>query len=132
MIKINNLYKTFGEGTSLEVKALRGINLNVNKGEMVSIMGPSGSGKSTLLHIIALLDNKYVGEYEFNGINVKSLTDTCASNIRNEEIGLIMQDYGLIGALSAQRNVELPLLIAGKSGKEARKKALNALNAVGS
>lgn len=131
MIEITNVYRKFFEGKQSEVVALRGINLAIKEGEMVSVMGPSGSGKSTLLHILALLDNNYTGEYKYNGIDVSKLSDTRKSQIRNQEISIVMQDYGLIGEMSAQNNVELPLIIAGQSGKGARDKALKALSEVG-
>lgn len=131
MIELNNLYRKYYEGKPSEVVALRGINFVVNDGDMVAIMGPSGSGKSTLLHVLALLDNDYTGEYKYNGINMSKLPDTRKAALRNKEIGLVMQDYGLIGEMSAQKNVELPLIIAGETGKKMHQKALNALCEVG-
>lgn len=131
MIEIKNLYRVFFEGKSTEVVALRDINLKVKDGDMLAIMGPSGSGKSTLLHILALLDDHYTGEYKYNGIDVSQLSDSCKAAIRNHEISLVMQDYGLIGNMSALSNVELPLIIAGESGKKAHEKALSALREVG-
>lgn len=131
MVEIKNLCRTFLEGKPSEVVALRNINLSVKDGEMISIMGPSGSGKSTLLHILALLDDHYTGEYIFDGQDVHKLKDSRKALIRNHGISLIMQDYGLIGELSALSNVELPLIIAGESGKKLHKKALVALREVG-
>lgn len=110
---------------------MRDVNLVVENGEMISIMGPSGSGKSTLLHILALLDDHYTGEYTYDGLDVRKLTDSHKAKIRNQDISIIMQDYGLIGEMSALNNVELPLIIAGTNGKKMREKALAALHEVG-
>ncbi len=131
MIEIHNVYRKFYEGKPSEVVALKGVNLVVNDGEMISIMGPSGSGKSTLLHILALLDNDYTGEYRYNGTDIHRLSDARKASIRNSEIGLVMQDYGLIGEMNALKNVELPLIIAGECGAKMHEKALQALRDVG-
>ncbi len=131
MIEVRDVYRKFYEGKPFEVVALKGANLVVHDGEMISIMGPSGSGKSTLLHILALLDNNYTGEYRYNGTDIHQLSDARKASIRNDEIGLVMQDYGLIGEMSALKNVELPLIIAGEGGTKMHEKALQALRDVG-
>lgn len=131
MIELKHICRKFFEGKPSEVNALRDVNLVVENGEMISIMGPSGSGKSTLLHILALLDDHYTGEYTYDGIDVRKLTDSRKAKIRNQDISIIMQDYGLIGEMSALNNVELPLIIAGTNGKKMREKALAALHEVG-
>lgn len=131
MIELKHICRKFFEGKPSEVNALRDVNLVVENGEMISIMGPSGSGKSTLLHILALLDDHYTGEYIYDGIDVQKLTDSRKAKIRNQDISIIMQDYGLIGEMSALNNVELPLIIAGTNGKKMREKALAALHEVG-
>lgn len=131
MIELKHICRKFFEGKPSEVNALRDVNLVVENGEMISIMGPSGSGKSTLLHILALLDDHYTGEYTYDGLDVRKLTDSHKAKIRNQDISIIMQDYGLIGEMSALNNVELPLIIAGTNGKKMREKALAALHEVG-
>ncbi|MCD7748178.1 MAG: ABC transporter ATP-binding protein [Firmicutes bacterium] len=130
MIELRSIERKFFEGKPTEVAALRGVNLTINDGEMTAIMGPSGSGKSTLLHILALLDSHYTGEFIYNGTDVSSLGDSKKAKIRNREIGLVMQDYGLVGEMTALTNVEIPLIIAGEGGRAARKKAEAALDEV--
>lgn len=131
MIELKNVSRKFFEGKPNEVAALRGINLTVNDGDMLAIMGPSGSGKSTLLHILALLDSHYSGELIYDGRDISKLGDTEKSSLRNHEIGLVMQDYGLVGEMTAQENVEIPLIVAGIGKKEARARSREALERVG-
>lgn len=131
MIEVRNLCRSYYQGKPFEVVALRGVNLVVNDGDMISIMGPSGSGKSTLLHIFALLDTNYTGEYIYNHTDMRKLSDARKSELRNREIGLVMQDYGLIGEMTTQKNVELPLIIAGEGGRNMHEKARKVLRQVG-
>lgn len=107
MIHLENINKTYDNGQPLHV--LKGINLDIDKGEFVSIMGASGSGKSTLLNILGILDNYDSGEYRLNGTLIKDLSETRAAEFRNRMIGFIFQSFNLISFKTAVENVELPL-----------------------
>ncbi len=115
----------------LNVEVLKGIDLEIEDGEFVSIMGPSGSGKSTLLNIIGCLDAPTSGSYEIQGNRVERLRDSQLADIRNEFIGFVFQHFHLLSHLSALENVELPLIYRGIWGKTRRKKAVKALEMVG-
>lgn len=131
IISIKNLHKTYQVGDEI-VRALRGIDLSISKGEFVAIMGTSGSGKSTLLNILGCLDLPSEGEYFLDGENVKSLNKNQLADIRNQKLGFVFQSYNLLPRTSALENVELPLLYnALVSNKERREKAEQALIAVG-
>ena len=130
VIRIENLtrFYTIGEET---VRALNGINLNIQKNEYVALMGPSGSGKSTLMNIIGCLDTPTSGEYFLNGPNVAQLSDSELAAIRNKEIGFVFQTFNLLPRLTALQNVALPLVYAGIPEAVRLKKAKEVLEQVG-
>lgn len=129
MIEIENITKTYRMG-AVEVQALRGVSLKIERGEVVSIMGPSGSGKSTLMNILGCLDQSTSGRYLLDGVAVDTMTDDQLAEVRNRRIGFVFQSFNLLRRLSARRNVELPMLYAGvENGR--RKRAVAALEAVG-
>ena len=113
LINVRDLYKIYNEGRENEVRALDGINLQIDRGEFVAIIGASGSGKSTLMNVLGLLDIPTYGAYELDGTDVTSLTDRQQAHMRNRQIGFIFQGYNLIPDLTAAENVELPLLYQG-------------------
>ena len=121
IIKLKNINKTYNNGQPLHV--LKGIDLEIEKGEFVSIMGASGSGKSTLLNILGILDNYDEGEYYLDGTLIKDLSETRSAYYRNHMIGFIFQSYNLIGFKTAVENVELPLFYQGVSRKKRHKMA---------
>ncbi len=117
-------------GTEI-VHALRGVSLQIQRGEYVAIMGPSGSGKSTLMNLIGCLDSPTGGQYELNGVQVAEMDDNRLAEVRNKEIGFVFQTFNLLPRSDALRNVELPLVYSGISAEERRQTALEALAAVG-
>ena len=129
MITLKNINKTYSSGTPLHV--LKGIDLHIDKGEFVSIMGASGSGKSTLLNILGILDNYDVGEYYLNGTLIKGLSETKAAEYRNRMIGFIFQSFNLINFKDAVENVALPLFYMGISRKKRNALALEYLDKLG-
>ena len=129
MITLKNINKTYNNGTPLHV--LKGIDLHINKGEFVSIMGASGSGKSTLLNILGILDNYDTGEYYLNGTLIKGLSETKAADYRNRMIGFIFQSFNLINFKDAMENVALPLFYMGISRKKRNAMALEYLDKLG-
>lgn len=130
LIKANNLTKTYSTG-KVEVKALRGLSLEIDRGEFVSIMGPSGSGKTTLMDILGCLSKPTSGSYYLNEQATNNLDDNYLSEIRNEQIGFVFQIFSLLPRTTALGNVELPLLYAGISDRERKRRAMEVLDAVG-
>ena len=129
MIQLKDINKTYYNGAPLHV--LKGINLDIAKGEFVSIMGASGSGKSTLLNILGILDNYDTGEYYLNGTLIKNLSETRAAEYRNRMIGFIFQSFNLISFKNAVENVALPLFYQGVSRKKRNALALEYLDRLG-
>ena len=130
MIQIKDLHKSYKMGSS-SLHVLKGINLNVEEGELVAIMGSSGSGKSTLLNIIGMLDLLDDGSYELDKVLIKDLDETKAAKYRNKFLGFIFQSFNLINYKTAVENVSLPLYYQGMKRKERQEKALKYLESVG-
>lgn len=130
VIKFCDMDKFYGRGNS-SVHAIKKINLHINPGEIVAIMGPSGSGKSTLMNIIGFLDRPSRGIYEFKGRNINKLNDNTLAQLRNQHIGFVFQNFNLLSRVPALENVELPMLYAGIPGRKRRKIALELLEVVG-
>ena len=117
MIRLEEIHRDFQVGDQV-VHALDDINLEINQGEYVSVMGPSGSGKSTLLNLIGLLDHPTAGQYFLNDRNVTELDEEEESHTRNQQIGFVFQAFHLVPRLSAAQNIELPLILAGRNPEE--------------
>jgi len=130
MLKISNLHKSYAIGDS-SLHVLKGINLDIEDGEMVAIMGSSGSGKSTLLNIIGMLDEADSGDYILDGLPIKNLTEKKAAVYRNKFLGFIFQSFNLINYKNAVENVALPLYYQGLKRKERQKQAMFHLEKVG-
>ena len=129
IIELRNINKTYNNGQPLHV--LKGIDLDIERGEFVSIMGASGSGKSTLLNILGILDNYDEGEYRLDGTLIKDLSETRSAYYRNHMIGFIFQSYNLIGFKTAVENVELPLFYQGVPRKKRHQLAMEYLEKMG-
>src|SRR5574339_194508 len=129
LIETQDLWKTYVMGSE-EIHALRGVNINIDKGEYVAIMGPSGSGKSTLMNLIGCLDTPSKGSYLLNGKEVAAMNDDELARIRNEEIGFVFQTFNLLPRATALHNVELPLVYAGIPKKERLELAKAAIDKV--
>jgi len=129
LIETVDLWKTYVMGTE-EIHALRGVSIQIERGEYVAIMGPSGSGKSTLMNLIGCLDTPSKGSYLLNSKQVSQMNDNELARIRNEEIGFVFQTFNLLPRATALRNVELPLVYAGVQGKDREARAKQALEKV--
>jgi len=130
MIHLKNIHKSYQMGKN-SLHVLKGIDLDINAGEMVSIMGSSGSGKSTLLNILGILDNYDQGEYKLDGRTIRNLTETKAALLRNEYIGFVFQSFNLISFKNAMENVALPLYYKNVSRRKRNKIAMEYLDRVG-
>ena len=122
MICLKDVSKIYNQGKANETQALQHVTLTIKKGDMVAITGPSGSGKSTLLHIIAGIDAQTSGVYEYDGNDVRKMSDRGKCELRNKKIGIILQDFGLLGNDTVLRNICLPEIIAGTYKKSFDKK----------
>lgn len=131
MIKLTDIKKIYNPKKANEFEALHGVSCEIDDGEMVAIVGKSGAGKSTLLHILACIDDYQGGEYAIDGTLVKKLSERSYAKIRNEKIGMVMQDFALVEDFSAIDNVMIPLNFAKKKIKNKKEKALAALKSVG-
>ena len=131
MIRLSGITKVYRMGADLTVAALGGIDLEIEAQEFVAVMGPSGSGKTTLMNIIGCLDRPTGGAYRLDGTDVARMTDRELAQVRNAKIGFIFQTFNLLPRVTAQRNVELPLVYAGVGRRERRLRAAAALERVG-
>ena len=131
MICLKDVSKIYFQGKANETQALQHVTLTIKKGDMVAITGPSGSGKSTLLHIIAGIDAQTSGVYEYDGYDVRKMSDRGKCELRNKKIGIILQDFGLLGNDTVLRNICLPEIIAGTYKKSFDKKVRVLLQQVG-
>ena len=130
LIEVKNVYKIYNPGEN-EVRALDGISVTIDHGEFVAIVGHSGSGKSTFMNMLGCLDTPTSEDYYLDGVNVAGMTDDELSDIRNKQIGFIFQGFNLIPSLTAQENVELPLVYRGMPAEQRRQLAEEALTRVG-
>ena len=130
LIRLEGVSKTYDAG-ELAVQALRGIDLSIERGQSVAVIGPSGSGKSTLMHLLGCLDTPTAGTYILDGQDVSTLSASKLAGVRNRSIGFIFQTFNLLPKASLLRNVELPMLYAGLPASERRARALAALQRVG-
>jgi putative ABC transport system ATP-binding protein len=130
IIKAVNVHKTYDTG-KIQVKALRGVDLEIKRGEMVAVMGPSGCGKTTLLNCLSGLDDLTSGHVLIEGLDIHKMKDNPRTEYRAKKMGFIFQSFNLLPVLTAEENVELPLLVSGTGTKEAREKAAKALELVG-
>src|SRR5881394_1126826 len=130
VISLKDVHKIYRTG-EIEVHALRGVSLQVAKGEFVAVMGPSGSGKSTMMNLIGCLDRPSSGSYILDGIDVSTMSKNQRADTRNTKIGFVFQSFNLIPRTNALANVELPMIYAGVSPRERHERARAALASVG-
>lgn len=130
LLALKSVSKTYGEGGGM-VRALDGVDLTINEGEFVAIMGPSGSGKSTAMNILGCLDSPTRGRFLFNDVDVTKLTRDGRALLRRNFLGFVFQGYNLLSRTTAIENVELPLIYRGTAKRERREQAVNALHLVG-
>jgi len=130
LIHLENISKTYDSGENA-VQALRGVDVEIERGEFVAIIGPSGSGKSTLMHILGCLDSPSTGQYWLDGEDVATMTSRELARIRNQKIGFVFQTFNLLPRATVLKNVELPLLYAGMNSSDRRARAFEALKRVG-
>ena len=130
LLTLDNICKKYNQG-ELAVMAIKNINLTIEKGEFVSIMGTSGSGKSTMMNILGCLDRPTSGHYFIEDEDVAQFNENCLAEIRNKKIGFVFQSFNLLPKLSSVENVELPMVYAGVSRKQRRERAIEALSKVG-
>lgn len=130
IIELRNIVKEYGSGDE-KVRILKGVSLDVAKGDFVAIVGPSGSGKSTLMNTIGLLDSPNEGTYALDGVATEKLSDNQLAEVRNRKLGFIFQQFNLLPRLSALENVELPLVYAGVGKQERRERAVAMLQSLG-
>jgi putative ABC transport system ATP-binding protein len=130
VVEARRLVKTYDLGATT-VQALRGVSLTVERGEFLAVMGPSGSGKSTFMHLLGLLDRPTSGDYHLIGAPVQDMTPNELAAVRNQRIGFIFQGFNLLARLNALENVELPMVYAGLSAQDQRRRAQRALELVG-
>lgn len=135
MLCLKNIVKTYNKGKSNAYEALHGISMEINDGDMTAIIGTSGAGKSTLLHILACIDGYDSGDYTIDGENVGKISEKQMAQVRNEKIGMVMQDFALVDGFTALENVMIPLDFAQRkqriSKKDRREKAIKMLEMVG-
>ena len=131
MVKLKNIVKIYNPDKQNEFEALHKVSAKIEDGEMVAIVGKSGAGKSTLLHILACIDSYQEGEYSIDGTLVKDLSERQYAKIRNEKIGMVMQDFALVEDFTALENVMIPLNFSKKKVQNKKEKALAALRSVG-
>lgn len=131
MIRLDNIVKIYNPKKSNEFEALHGVSAEIKDGELVAVIGKSGAGKSTLLHILACIDSYQEGEYTIDGTLVKNLSERQYAKIRNEKIGMVMQDFALVEDFTALENVMIPLNFSKKKIPNKKEKALAALRSVG-
>lgn len=131
IIEMNEIIKNYYIGTPNELHILKGISMDVEEGDFISVVGASGSGKSTLMNMIGVLDRPTSGDYNLDGISIKKMNDDQLSDVRNKKIGFIFQTFNLIPRSNALKNVELPMLYAGVDRKERTERAKELLSLVG-